>query len=118
MDGFILSHILKREEGYNKIRMHSSRMRFVRSSNKVYPSMHWALCIPACTGQGVCVSQHGCLPGGGCLYGGCLPRGCLPGGGVCLEGVSAQGVSAWGCLLGDVSQHALRQTPPMNRMTD
>ena len=32
-------------------------MRTVRSSSHVYPSMHWALCIPACTGQGG-VSQH------------------------------------------------------------
>ena len=40
-------------------RMHSSRMCIVRSSSHVYPSMHWALCIPACTGQG------GVCPGGG-----------------------------------------------------
>ena len=77
----------------------------------------------------------------------CIPVGCVPAAhwlyaGVCFWGVSAPGgggvggvsaprrVSAWGCLLlgglpggsllwgGVVSQHALRQTPPVNRMTD
>ena len=92
-----------------------------------------ALCrgmyIPACTGQGVCVSQHamgrggvwqgclaeGCLPvgvcPGGCLFGGVCPGGCLPRGvsaqGVCLPrgGVSAQGVSAQGCVCPGVARH-------------
>ena len=46
-------------------RMHSSRMRTVRSSSHVYPSMHWELCIPACTGRGgVCLG--GVCPGGVC----------------------------------------------------
>ena len=44
-------------------RIHSSRMRTVRSSSYVYPSMHWA---------GRCVSQHA------------LERGCLPRGGMCI----------------------------------
>ena len=90
-------------------RMHSSRMRTVRCSGHpggVYPSVHWGVCIPACTGgcvsqhdwAGVCVSQHAL--GRARLYpsthwaGGCLPRGvCLPGG-VYLEGCLLRGVSA------------------------
>ena len=88
-------------------RMHVSRMRNVRISSHVYPSMHWALCITACTGQG------GVCPGG-------LPRG-FARGGVCLGGlpggVSGQGVSAQGRAC--VSQHTLRQTPhPVDRMAD
>ena len=80
-------------------RMHSSRMRTLRCSGHpggVYPSMHWGVCIPACTGQG-CVypSMHwaegGCIPAhtgqGDVCPGVCVcPGGCLPG------GVSAQ----WG----------------------
>ena len=58
------------------------------------------------------ISQHALhrwgLPGGVCL-GGCLPRaGCLPRG--VLMGVSASG-------LGGVFQHAMGQTPPMDRHT-
>ena len=37
------------------------------------PSVAVAMCIPACTGQGV--SARGCV-----CPGGCLPEGCLPGG--------------------------------------
>ena len=44
-----------------------------------------------------------CTVEGGVCRGDCLPRG-----------VSAQGVS----VQGGVSQHALRQTPPVNRMTE
>ena len=77
-------------------RIHSGRMRTVRSSIHVYPSMHWkGGCIPACTGQGVylsmhwgegCVSQHA-LGGGGVSAGRCLPRrGCVCPGEVCLPG--------------------------------
>ena len=43
-------------------RMHSSRMRTVRSSSRVYPSMEWAW---------GCVSQHA-------VDGGCVPGGCIP----------------------------------------
>ena len=40
--------------------MHSSRMRSVRSSSHVYPSMHWAgECLP----RGV-FAQRGVYPGG------------------------------------------------------
>ena len=58
----------------------------------------------------------GGLPGpGGSAWSG----GCLPGGGVCpvWGGVCQVGGSAWsgGWV---VSQHALRQTPPVNGMTD
>ena len=40
--------------------MHSSRMCTIRSSSHVYPSMQWAgaVCIPACTGQGVYPGMH------------------------------------------------------------
>ena len=38
--------------------MHSSRMRTVRSSSHVYPSMHWAGGVSA---------QEGCLPRGVCI---------------------------------------------------
>ena len=49
--------------------------------------------------------------------------GCLLLGGVCQRGVPEGGVCARGgyvCARGEVvvSQHALRQTPPVNRMTD
>ena len=102
---------------YNKYAF--CRMRIARSSSHIYPSMHWA-------GVG-CVypNMHwawGCLPGGSaqgeCLPGGrgggistqevCLPEGCLP------RGCLLRGCVCPGC----VSQHALRQTPPVNRMTD
>ena len=58
--------------------------------------------VSAQRGAGVCL--------GGSARG--FTQGGLPGG-VCL-GVSAQGVFARGC----VSQHALGQTPPVDRMTD
>ena len=72
-------------------RMHSSRMRTGRSLT-AYRSL---------------------LPGGG---------GVSARGGVCSQegGVCSGGVCSGGCLLGGVvvSQHALRQTPPVNRITD
>ena len=86
--------------------MHSSRMRTVRSSSH-------AMSIPACTGH--CVSQHAL--GRGCVYlsmhwaGGCLPGD----GGVCLGDVCPGESARKGA---GVSQHALKQKPPMNRMTD
>ena len=65
------------------------------------------VCFPGC------VLFGGVLPGRGSVWflGGCvLPGGvCFPGGGVCRGGVPP------GVVL---SQHALRQTPPVNRMTD
>ena len=81
--------------GLNAIwtRMHSSGMRTGRSLTVDR--------LPeSAAGRGVSAS-------GGCL----LPRG-----GVCFQGVSAPGGGE--CLLWGVSQHALRQTPPVNRMTD
>ena len=77
-------------------RMHSSRMRTVRSSSHVYLSMHWA--------------------------GGCLPRqdgGRLPGvvsaqEGVCSRGVSAPGGSA---PRGVCIPACTEADPPMNRIT-
>ena len=105
-----------------KTRMHSSRMRTVRSSGCrggvcvsqhalgrgcVYPSMHWAggVYIPAYTGQGgVYPSMHWA---GGVCQGGVCPGGCLPRGmsvqGVSVGGVSVQGVSALGGLARGVS---------------
>ena len=35
----------KMNKMYNQTRMHSSRMRTIRSSSHVYPSMHWAGCV-------------------------------------------------------------------------
>ena len=72
--------------------MHSSRMRTVRSSGRLWGG-------GGCLLGGVCsggVSSGGCLLWGMCLLlGGSAPRGCL------LPGVSAPGcgVSAGGCLL-------------------
>ena len=100
--------------------MHSSRMRIARLL-PVSPSMH-------CTG-GVC--------SGGVSWGGVCSR-VVCSGGVCSRGVSALagdllrgvvsaapgGVCSMGGLLlgwgwgGYLSQHALRQTPPVNSMID
>ena len=59
----------------------------------------------------------GDVPPGGVLPGGVPSRGCvlpggLPPGDVCFQGVCLQG-GVW-----QVCQHALRQTPPVNRITD
>ena len=49
-------------------------------------------------------------PGG--VEGMCVSRGC-----VCPQGVSAWGVCQWGvCVQGGVSQHAVGQTPPADRI--
>ena len=98
--------------------MHSSRMRTGRS-------------LTVCH-RGVC-SWGVCFWGGGLLLGVCS-RGVgvsALGGVVCSLGVSAPGrVCSGGCLLlggvcsqgvllpGVVSQHALRQTPSVDRITD
>ena len=60
--------------------MHSSRMRTVRSSSHVYPSMHSAGRVST---QGVSAQVMR-------LLGGCLTRGCLCSG-VSVRGVSVQG---------------------------
>ena len=55
---------------------------------------------------------RGCMVEGVCL----VPGGSWSGG-VCSQGVPSPG--AWGMPgPGEVSQHALRQTTPVNRMTD
>ena len=79
---------------YFLTRMHSSRMRTGRS-------------LTACCS----LLPGGVLPGlgGVCLVPGGFSR---PGGG----GLPGRGGSAWSG--GMVSQHALRQTPPVNRMTN
>ena len=51
-----------------------------------------------CTGRSLTICLGGLLPRGVCSQGGSAP------GGVCFRGM--------------VTQHALRQTPPLNRMTD
>ena len=57
--------------------MHSSRMRTVRSSNYVYPSMHRAGGVSQhALGRGVDPSMH---------WAGVCPKGCLP------RGLSTQG---------------------------
>ena len=53
-------------------------------------------------------SAWGGVPEGGVRQRGCVPEGGVPGG--VPEGESGPG--------GVVSQHALRQTPPVNRMTN
>ena len=63
--------------------------------------------IPACT------EVWGCLVPGGCLVWGVPGLGGAWSGGACL-------VPGVACLVlgGVVSQHALRQTPPVNRILD
>ena len=112
-------------------RLHSSRMCTARVLT-VSPSM-------LCAGGGVFSGERGLLPGvssGGSLWGGRSPlgEGLLWGSPPrdLLQG-EGRGVSSWGLLWGDllwgvpswvegllrgVSQHALRQTPPVNRMTN
>ena len=60
--------------------------------------------LPACTAQGWCLLQ------GGLHHGGAAPGGSLP----LREPASGGSACSWG----GVSQHALRQTPPVDRMTD
>ena len=90
-------------------------------------------CVPAarrpyaggCFPSGVS-APGGSGPGGGLSQGECLSRGVWSQGGVCSGGgvwsqggCLSQGSGPRGCLLGGVSQHALRQNPlPVNRMTD
>ena len=76
----------------NKIRMHSSRMRTGRSLT---------VCCSLLPG-----GEGGVCSGGVCLLWGGVCSGGVPG----LGCVSAPGGSAHG---GWVSQHALRQTPPL-----
>ena len=79
---------------YFKTRMHSSRMRTVRSSGRLSRG---------------CVCSRGVCFGGVSVPGGVSSQGRVCSGGCLLRGVSAPD----GCLLrGVVSQHALRQTPP------
>ena len=126
--------------------MHSSRMRTGRSSTVCWSLLPGGGGSPPRWGGGDVSAPRGAVcSGGGGGWGGCLLWGKGQGGvsllgGVCLlpggllRGVSASG--GWGCLLpggcplqrgpllggvcsrGVVSQHALRQTPPVNRMTD
>ena len=69
-------------------RMHSSRMRAVRNSSR--------------------------LLGGVCCWGVPASGGCLVRGVTCSGGCLVPG----GACSGRVSQHTLRQTPPVNRITD
>ena len=108
-------------------RMHSSRMRTGRPL-----AIFWGVCLVlggvpgpggvrglgGCTwSRGVYLVLVGGVPGLGGVYlflswGVFAPSGCVPGPGGCTW---SWGVSALG---GCVSQHALRQKPPVNRMTD
>ena len=100
----------------DQTRMHSSRMR----------TGHSLTVCRSLLPRGRCLLRGGCLlPGGMFAPGGCLLRG--GGGGRLLGGCLLWGVSALGgvcsvgrCLLlgGVVSHHALRQTPPVDRITD
>ena len=93
----------------DKPRLHSSRMCTSRALT-VSPSM-------LCAG-GVSSLGGSPLGEGGLLW----ERGVSSGGGGLLwgRGVSSRGVSSGGSPPGGVvvSQHALRQTPPVNRMTN
>ena len=57
-------------------RMHSSRMRAARLLTVSQHALGGGVCIPACIGQGRCVSQHalgrGCLPSVGGDYSGAV----------------------------------------------
>ena len=67
-------------------------------------------CIPVgCIPSATVAILGGLLLGGGSALGGCLLWGCLLWGGACFGDA---------CSWGVVSQHALRQTPPVDRMTD
>ena len=68
-------------------------------------------------------SQEGCLPVWGGAWSERVGWGCLPGPGGCLPGPGGYLPGPGGCLSGPrgdglVSQHAPRQTPPVNRITD
>ena len=82
-------------------------------------------CIPVgCVLPACCLYLPACtVQGGVCYLGVCSQGRCLRLGGVCYQGVSAPG----GCLLpggrcllqgGGYSRYALRQTPPVDRMTN
>ena len=81
--------------------------------------MHWQEYIPVgCVPSAAVAVCWGVSAQGGCLPQGCLPGECLPRG-VSAQGVSAQGVSAQGASAQEgVSQHALRQIPPVDRILD
>ena len=88
-----------------KTRMHSGRMRTVRSSGHLTGGGGGLLRGGCLLKGGVYSGGYLLLGGGGFCSGGCLLGGCLlersaPGGG--------RGVCSWGVC---VSQHALRQTP-------
>ena len=70
-----------------------------------------------CLVQGRRSAPGGSALGGICSRGrGCFLRGCLVPGGSAPRAVCSRGSALGGG--GVVSQHALRQTPPVNRMTD
>ena len=104
--------------------MHSSRMRTGRSLTVCCSLLAGGWGVPGLGG----VPGSGGLLSGGCLVwgrgvpgrGGLLPEG----GGLLWGGAWSGGVCSWGgvsaprgCLLRGVSQHALRQTPPVDRHT-
>ena len=80
-------------------RMHSTRMRTVR---------------PLVDRMLESASRGGSGPGGCLLQGGLVPGGVSAPGGFGPGGMSAPGESGPG---GGISQHALRQTPPVDRHT-
>ena len=82
--------------------MHSSRMRTVRSSDRI-------------SGGGGCLLWGVSAPGGYLLWGVSAPGGVSALGGSAPGGVCSRGCLLWGGVCsqgGVVSQHALRQTPP------
>ena len=93
-------------------RMHSSRMRTVRSSSHVYPSMHWGCASQQSLGRGV-VCPGGCLPRGVSAYWGYLPIG-----GVCPEGVCIPACTGADTPLWTEWQTGVKQLPCRNYVAD
>ena len=95
--------------------MHSSRMRTVRCSSHLGGGVCLGdVCIPACTGQGVYVSQHALGRGCVCVSQHALGKGC-----VCVSqhalgrGCVYPSMHWAGCVCVYPGRH-----PPVNRMTD
>ena len=123
----IISHCWKKFEGNSTI-VEITLSRWEHFKQECIP----VGCVPAAHWPYAAVY----FPGGVCLvWGGLLLRGGLPGPGGCLPGLGGSpwsaGVSAWlvrgvscsrrglpGWSGGGVSHHALRQTPPMDRILD
>ena len=102
-------------------RMHSSRMRAGHSLTVCRSLLPGGVSAPrgwVCSWGGCLLPRGVCSQGGVCSWGVSAPWGCVCPRGVCSRGCMLLGVSAPGGVGAVVSQHALRQTPPMDRITD